>query len=26
VWTAIGMGIIVSMAASTYLWESIPGF
>ena len=26
VWTAIGMGIIVLMAASTYIWEYIPGF
>ena len=26
VWTAIGMAIIVLMAASTYIWEYIPGF
>ena len=26
VWTAIGMGIIVLMAASTYLWAYLPGF
>ncbi|ERH06116.1 MAG: hypothetical protein J07HN4v3_01726 [Halonotius sp. J07HN4] len=26
VWTAIGMGIIVLMAASTYAWEYVPGF
>jgi hypothetical protein len=26
VWTAIGMAIIILMAASTYIWEYIPGF
>ena len=26
VWTAIGMAIIVLMAASTYLWKYLPGF
>ena len=26
VWTAVGMAIIVLMAASTYIWEYIPGF
>jgi len=26
VWTAVGMAIIVLMAASTYVWEYIPGF
>ena len=26
VWTAIGMAMIVLMAASTYIWEYLPGF
>ena len=26
VWTAIGMFVIVLMAASTYAWEYVPGF
>ena len=26
VWTAVGMAMIVLMAASTYLWEYLPGF